>query len=161
MRWHRRRLRATTAGCCPSREQWTALNPAIAVRRSVDPDTPEFHTDRIKLLSVIRNLVKNALKFTATGHVTTRVGHRDGLHRIEVEDTGPGIPPEVLPHIFYGFYRGRSSRPSTGFGLGLFIVKRFVDVLGGTVTVDSAVGGGTRFVVTVPSQPDPAPPASV
>jgi len=137
----------------------TSLNPAVAVHWSIDPGTPAFHTDRIKLLSVIRNLVNNALKFTATGRVTTRVGHRDGRHCIEVEDTGPGIPADLLPHIFDRYYRGRGGRPGSGFGLGLFIVKRFVDILGGTVTVDSAVGAGTRFLVTIPSYRKPAPPA--
>ena len=137
----------------------TALNPAVAVRWGVDADTPPFSTDRIKLLSVVRNLVNNALKFTAAGQITARIGYREGQHRIEVEDTGPGIPPEMLPHIFDRFYHGRGNRPGTGFGLGLFIVKRFVDVLGGTVSVDSTVGRGTRFVVTVPEQSKAPPPA--
>lgn len=137
----------------------TALNPAVAVRWSVDPDTPAFHTDRVKLLSIIRNLVNNSLKFTSTGQVTTHVGHREGHHCIEVADTGPGIPPEALPHIFDRFYRGRGSRPGTGFGLGLFIVKRFVDVLGGSVSVDSTVGRGTRFLVTVPEQSEAPQPS--
>jgi len=115
-------------------------------------DLPPLETDRSKLASIVRNLVNNALKFTDRGSVTVRVAY-DGAaerHRIDVHDTGPGIPPDALPHVFSRFYRVSTATQVPGFGLGLFIVQRFVDMLGGTVTVASDVGKGTCFTVTIP-----------
>ncbi len=116
----------------------------------VDPHTPPLLTDTAKLTSIVRNLVSNAIKFTARGSVRIHISYDPAAaaHRIEVTDTGHGIPPDVLPHIFQRFYHGTQS--GAGFGFGLFIVKRFTELLGGTIHVESEVGRGTRFVVTVP-----------
>ena len=83
------------------------------------------------------------------------------MYRIEVEDTGPGIAPEALPQLFDRFYRVAETQRVDGFGLGLFIVKRFTDLLQGSITVDSEVGRGTRVVVTIPrvSAPSQSPTA--
>jgi signal transduction histidine kinase len=133
---------------------------AVAVEWSVAPQTPALHTDRRKLTSVVRNLVGNALKFTAAGTVQIRIAYRSdtAAHLIEVEDTGSGIASEDLPHIFRRFRQGRSTRRGQGFGLGLFIVERLTRMLGGSVTVDSAPGRGARFVVTLPLREKDAPP---
>jgi signal transduction histidine kinase len=120
----------------------------------VDPQTPLLRTDRTKLASVVRNLVNNALKFTASGSVSVRAGTdpNSGWHCVEVEDTGPGISPDAVPHVFDRFYRANAARRTSGFGLGLFIVKRLTELLGGAVTVRSQIGHGTCFTVTLPSQ---------
>jgi signal transduction histidine kinase len=129
----------------------------VALDWRIDPQTPPLRTDRTKLASVVRNLVNNALKFTTSGSVVVRIGTdpATGAHRIEVEDTGPGIAPEAVPHVFDRFYRARGTQSIRGFGLGLFIVRRFAELLGGTVTVTSQLDRGTCFTVTIPR---PAPP---
>lgn len=132
----------------------TQQTAQVTVAWQVDPQTPLLRTDRTKLASVVRNLVNNALKFTASGSVSVRAGTdpSTGWHRIDVEDTGPGIAPEALPHVFDRFYRARDVQHTTGFGLGLFIVKRLTELLGGAVTVTSQVGRGTCFTVTIPRE---------
>jgi signal transduction histidine kinase len=121
----------------------------------VAPGTPDLQTDHRKLVSVLRNLIGNALKYAAGATVTVRVGFdaERGAHRIEVGDDGPGIPEHALPRLFDRFYRVDDSRDGNGFGLGLFIVKRMMDVVGGEVSVQSTVGRGTRFFLTVPRLP--------
>jgi signal transduction histidine kinase len=125
---------------------------AVELGWQIEPTASRLCTDRQKLTSIVRNLVSNALKFTRRGSVTVRIGYRNdsAAHVLEVADTGTGIPPEVLPHIFERFYRGSWSDKVGGFGFGLFIVKRFTDLLGGKIEVTSALDHGTRFVVTIP-----------
>lgn len=127
-------------------------NGAVRLEWIVDPGTPPLRTDRSKVVSVVRNLVSNSLKFTSAGSVTIRIGFdaAAGAHRIEVVDTGPGIPPDALPYVFERFYRVSDQRRTPGFGLGLFIVKRFTAMLNGTVTARSEPGQGTTFSVTLP-----------
>lgn len=127
-------------------------NEEVSLLWETDPHTPPLHTDRDKLTSVLRNLVNNALKFTYVGSVRVQIGYDrgSGMHRIEVADTGRGIPPEALPHIFKRFYRGADAEAVGGFGFGLFIVRTFVDLLGGTISVTSELGRGSSFVVRVP-----------
>jgi signal transduction histidine kinase len=126
------------------------LHRPIVPDWELDAHTPPLLTDSAKVPSIVRNLVRNAVKFTARGNVRIHVSydHASATHRIEVADTGPGIPPDVLPYIFQRFYRG--SQSGAGSGFGLFIVKRFTELLGGTIGVESELGHGTRFVVTVP-----------
>jgi len=121
------------------------------------PDHPvRIRHDPQRIGQVVGNLVANAVKFTPRGgSVTVDVtGTPDGA-RIEVADTGVGIDATELPHIFERFYRGSqaSEARSSGSGLGLAIVRSIVDMHGGTVEVDSRVGSGSRFVVTLPSDP--------
>ncbi len=110
--------------------------------------------DRDRLKQVILNLVANAINYTPVGgEVRLSLSKDDGRACLKVEDTGPGIPPEYLPHIFDRFYRGDPSRKRTedsGFGLGLSIAKWIVDRHGGQIEVESQVGKGTRFTVWLP-----------
>jgi signal transduction histidine kinase len=99
------------------------------------------------------NLVQNALTHTTSGGSVT-VTVTDGPQTVlAVSDTGSGIPPEELPHIFDRFYRVEPSRDRNhgGAGLGLEITKRIVEAHGGRLTVESAVGRGTTFRIVLPS----------
>jgi signal transduction histidine kinase len=127
----------------------------VTQRWEVTPGTPPLQTDRSKVASILRNLVNNAIKFTPHGTVAVRIDfdRGSGMHRIQVEDTGTGIPAGALDHIFDRFYRAREVARVSGFGFGLFIVKRFADILGGHIGVQSEVGHGTRFTVTLPRLP--------
>ena len=113
--------------------------------------------DAQRMGQVVSNLVGNALKFTPRGaSVHVRVLSRENSGLIEVADTGVGIDPSELPRIFDRFYRGSRANEArgSGSGLGLAIVKSIVDMHGGRVTVESLVGEGTTFSVTVPDEPE-------
>ena len=102
------------------------------------------------------NLLDNALRYTATGgSITIRLGQEGDRARIEVHDTGAGIAPEHLPHIFERFYRVDQARDrdSGGAGLGLAIVKEIAQAHGGSVCVESALGKGSIFTLTLPIAP--------
>jgi anti-sigma regulatory factor (Ser/Thr protein kinase) len=104
----------------------------------------------------VGNLVGNAVKFTPRGGaVRVAVEATPDGARIDVRDTGVGIEPSELPHIFERFYRGSRANEArgSGSGLGLAIVKSIVDMHGGTVTVESAADGGSRFTVYLPRDP--------
>lgn len=104
-----------------------------------------------RLARVIQNLVQNAIRHTpAGGSVTIRAGLDDDAISLVVEDDGEGIAPEALEQVFEPFWRGDSARSSKGSGLGLTLVKRIVEGLGGEVTVSSAPMGGARFAVSLP-----------
>ncbi len=122
------------------------------------PDRPlRIRHDPPRIGQVVTNLVGNALKFTQRGgsvRVTAR-SEADGGARIEVIDSGVGIPAAEMPLIFDRFYRGTAMNEArgTGSGLGLSIVKSILDMHHGTIAVESRVGHGTRFVVTLPRDP--------
>jgi len=100
------------------------------------------------------NLLDNALRYTPKGGtVTVRLDSAGDAVTIAVKDTGPGIAPEHLPHLFERFYRVESARDreSGGVGLGLAIVKEIAEGHGGTVRVESEVGKGSVFTVTLPA----------
>ena len=117
------------------------------------PDLPSARADRRALEQVLTNLVDNATKYCTEGATVTVRATRDGsMLRIAVTDTGPGIEERHLPRLFERFYRvdaGRS-RELGGTGLGLSIVKHLVDAMGGVVSVESTVGVGSTFTVSLP-----------
>jgi heavy metal sensor kinase len=109
--------------------------------------------DRARLKQVVVNLLDNALKYTyVDGKVCVEVSTVDGRARLNVEDTGIGIPAEALPHVFERFYRvdKARSRQMGGAGLGLAIVKSIVTAHGGQITVESNEGRGSSFRVELP-----------
>jgi signal transduction histidine kinase len=123
----------------------------VELRMTTSGALPPLVTDRGKLKTILRNLLHNALKFTARGCVTVeaRPGQA-GETSFVVRDTGAGIPADAMPYVFEMF-RQVPGTGGGGVGLGLHIVRRLVDALGGRVEVASTVGVGTTFVVTVPS----------
>lgn len=118
--------------------------------------------DRVQIGRMISNLLTNALKYTPSGGVVTaRVLRVDECVVFEVEDTGVGIEPEFLPHIFDRFYRvPGSSKEKQGLGLGLSFVAWIVKAHDGTLDVDSRKGIGTRFRITFPAAAVPEASAS-
>jgi signal transduction histidine kinase len=109
-------------------------------------------SDPLKLKMIVRNLVTNALKFTERGSVTTTATSLGGGVELQVVDTGIGIAADKLATIFEPFTQahGLQSRRKGGAGLGLHLVRRLVDVLDGTIAVQSEVGRGTTFRVWIP-----------
>ena len=139
-------------------------NDEVAARRGVTvtmdlPDRPvRIRHDPPRIGQVVANLVANAVKFTPRGgtvHVEVQPT-LDGA-RIDVSDTGVGIEPQELPHIFERFYRGSRANEArgSGSGLGLAIVRSIVDMHGGTVSVESGPGLGSRFSVLFQRDPRP------
>ncbi|WP_433926628.1 AAA family ATPase [Sorangium cellulosum] len=112
--------------------------------------------DRFRLEQVIENLLDNAFKFGAGEPVSIAVSRRNGMAQLTVEDRGIGIPPARLACVFERFERAVSTRNYGGFGLGLYIVRRIVEALGGAVRVDSTLGAGSRFTVDLPCAGPPA-----
>lgn len=114
-----------------------------------------FRTDPPKLKAVLRNLVNNAVKFTDEGSITVDAHIRDGGIEISVIDTGIGIAPEDIPVIFEPFRQLENplTRRHGGTGLGLYVVKRVLDLLGGTIEVESEVGKGSSFKVLISQDP--------
>ena len=128
-----------------------ARERGLSVRIDVEPGVPRYITaDRGKLRQVMINLLGNAIKFTERGGVTVRVrarGEPDQSVRLffEVEDTGVGIAPGEVQTLFEPFARSRSAEGKEGAGLGLSICRRFVSLMGGTISVQSEPGNGSRF----------------
>lgn len=116
-------------------------------------DLPMIRTDASKLKHILTNLINNAIKFTEQGTVAVSIRPRSGgLLELRVADTGPGIPAELVPYVFDKFRQvdSATTRSHSGAGLGLFIVKKFVGLLGGTIEVTSRVGEGSVFTVNLP-----------
>lgn len=108
--------------------------------------------DRDRLRQAIANLVDNAIKYTPRGgrvEVKAAADHRAAM--ISVSDTGAGIVDQDLPRIFDRLYRGDQSRATRGLGLGLSLVRAYVEAQGGTVTVRSTPGEGSTFTITLPT----------
>lgn len=131
----------------------------IEFTRTIDVEHTKVLCDATKLREIFLNILSNAFKYTpAGGKVTMRLkeipSDRPGyaIYRTEIEDTGIGMSEEFLPHIFDEFERERTSTDShvIGTGLGMAIVKKLVDFMDGTITVESKIGKGTKFTVTLP-----------
>lgn len=121
----------------------------------VAPDLPRLRTDPAKLRLILRNLVGNAVKFTERGEVRVTARSCGEGVEIAVADTGPGIPADRLDEIFEQFRQAGApaahGRP--GLGLGLYIVRRMLEALGGKVEVQSELGRGSEFRVWLPASP--------
>jgi signal transduction histidine kinase len=121
----------------------------LSIQESDNPISLWCDVSRLEL--VLSNLLDNAIKFTPPGgEVEIGFAQPENATRIWVQDTGIGIDPEDLPHIFERFYRGHRQTKS-GSGLGLAIAKSYVEALGGSIQVESTIGEGTRFYLEFPN----------
>ena len=113
----------------------------------------EAHTDEARLHQMLINLTSNAIKFTEKGRVDVVAKREDDWLVVSVSDTGRGIPEDELPTIFdeYRQVKGSDSAVQKGTGLGLSITKKFAELLGGTIGVESQVGKGSTFTVKMPT----------
>lgn len=127
----------------------------IELTGSVEPDVDAIEMASDKISRVLHNLVDNALRHTpAGGAIRVSAMKQNGSAHVTVKDTGVGISPDDLPHIFDRFYRGEKSRSRAGggAGLGLDLARRFVEAHGGTMWVESASGEGTKMHFTLPRE---------
>jgi signal transduction histidine kinase len=120
------------------------------------PDLPLLQADRGKLNLILQHVIDNAIKFTEHGYVRVSARYLAGrkVMEFEVSDTGIGIAPDDLPKIFEKFRRIDSSESEiySGVGLGLYIVKKFVHLLGGIIDVESKVGQGSTVTIRIPAR---------
>jgi signal transduction histidine kinase/CheY-like chemotaxis protein len=134
------------------------VRPLVKSRRlrlvkEIAPDLPPLSTDHEKLRQILMNLLSNAVKFTEEGTVTVSAEQRGETLVLAVSDTGIGIPEDALERIFAAFQQvdNSTTRRYGGTGLGLSITRHLARLLGGTVTVESTVGVGSTFIVTLPT----------
>jgi signal transduction histidine kinase len=121
-----------------------AIDVATAADAVVDPD---------QLTQALDNLLRNAIEASPDGaRVEVRAGSSASTHLIDVEDHGPGIPPDLLPKIFDLYFTTKAD----GTGVGLAVTHQIVEAHGGTIEVDSVVGRGTRMIVTLPATQEEA-----
>jgi signal transduction histidine kinase len=129
-------------------------NNGLKVNWDYPTDLGSITIDGDKLKHILQNLINNAIKFTDKGLVTISARYFPGMSAAEfaVADTGIGIPEEMLPSIFEMFRQLDSSETRThgGVGIGLYIVKKYTEMLGGKIQVESKVGKGSIFTVTIP-----------
>jgi two-component system, OmpR family, sensor kinase len=109
--------------------------------------------DGMALELMLRNLLENACKFTDQGEVSVRVRQEENVVALIVEDTGQGIPPEALPHLFERFYQADVRHRRMGSGLGLALVKSIAAWHGGSVEASNREAGGARLIVRLPLEP--------
>ena len=137
--------------------------PALVTRHRFLADVAEepvwVYGDRVRLSQAITNLLDNSAKYTGEGGQIRLTAGRDGEHvLIRVRDTGVGIPPEAIPHVFEMFWQVKREKPVAGMGIGLPLVKRLVEMHGGTVEVRSdGPGQGAEFTIRLPVAPGAAP----
>jgi two-component system, OmpR family, sensor histidine kinase VicK len=132
----------------------------VAVDLDLEPDLTA-EGDSVLLRQVLIGLLTNAFKNTPSGGtVSVRACRADGGVRIEVADSGKGIAPEDIDRIFDRFYRGSGSLEQEGFGLGLAIAKRMVDVMGGEIGVESELGAGSTFWIRLRTAKPAATPVA-
>ena len=143
-------LETAVAGLMPA-----ATAKSLAVRSEVPATLPAIQGDAKRLHQVLNNVLSNAVKFTdAGGTIDLRCTTHDGWLSIEIQDSGIGIPPEFLPHVFDRFRQAdsRFTRAHSGLGLGLAIAKHLVELHGGRIHADSpGPGTGTLISIRLPS----------
>ena len=137
--------------------EFNAKSKGLTLKLSIDKKLPTFiQSDELRLRQILNNLLSNAIKFTEKGHVSLNVKHfikEDApFIEFEVKDSGIGIPPEKLPHVFDKFYQVSDEIEIKygGSGLGLTIVKEIIERMNGVIDVNSKIGYGTTFTVRIP-----------
>jgi PAS domain S-box-containing protein len=129
----------------------------VEFKSDLDPRLPIVTGDRDRLVQVVSNLVNNAVKYSPEGGLVTLSSRAEGGYAlVTVADTGLGIPPDEIGHVFERFRRVHSGAAQSiaGTGLGLTIVKQIVEMHGGKIWIESAVGHGSAFHFTIPLAPE-------
>jgi signal transduction histidine kinase len=129
-----------------------AAEKKLALKVTAAADLPRARGDARRITQVLLNLVGNAIKFTEAGEVQVEVTAADGAFLVSVADTGPGIAEGDQEKIFEEFQQadGSSTREKGGTGLGLSIARRIIGLHGGRIWVESTLGQGSTFRVTLP-----------
>lgn len=123
----------------------------LRISAQISPNVEEVYGDPLRLKQIILNLLSNAIKYSPeNGVVKVQVRDVNSHVHIAVRDSGPGIEPEKLKHLFDPYYQAAHSDQSIGTGLGLAITKHLVELHGGEIQAESVVGSGTMFVVKIP-----------
>jgi signal transduction histidine kinase len=132
-----------------------AARKGIELARDVDASIRTIRADERKVKQVLLNLLSNALKFTPDGgRIAVRVAKRDGMIEVAVSDTGIGIAKEDQQAVFDEFRQvGSAAKRVEGTGLGLALVRKFVELHGGSIRVESEPGAGSTFTFTIPATP--------
>lgn len=128
-------------------------NQQLSLEILLPPNLPLLMIDSARVTQILNNLMSNAIKYTPTkGQIALKVRPIGNMVQVTVQDTGIGIPPEYLPTIFDKFVRVRSADNDQikGTGIGLAIVRRLVEVHGGSIHVESTLGQGASFIFTLP-----------
>ena len=123
------------------------------VETDIPEGLPKMHTDPQRLMQILTNLLSNANKYTPEGgRIEIRASREGGMVRVTVQDHGIGMTEEEQSRLFTQFFRGESTtvRDQPGWGLGLHVTKRLVEVLGGSIGAKSAPGKGSTFWFTQP-----------
>jgi signal transduction histidine kinase len=133
-----------------------ATSKGLKLTTAVQDGMPLAHGDARRVAQVLLNLVGNAIKFTDAGEVELRAASAGGQFTLTVRDTGPGIADAEQDRIFGEFQQidNSNTRQKGGTGLGLAISKRMVEMQGGTISVESALGQGSTFRVVLPVHVD-------
>jgi signal transduction histidine kinase/HAMP domain-containing protein len=126
----------------------------VRLLTEIAPEMPPLRTDRDKLKQSLLNLLSNAAKFTEKGQIKVSAWPENGSLKLVVSDTGIGMTPEALKVIFDEFRQADMSttRKYGGTGLGLALVKKFVELMGGEIAAESEAGRGSKFIVTLPME---------
>jgi signal transduction histidine kinase len=128
-----------------------AREKSVALRVAIRDVVPDVFVDAERIVQVLTNLVGNAMKFTdAGGSITLEAAQQESEVAITVSDTGAGIPPEHLPHVFERYWQARRTARKRGSGLGLAIARGIVEAHGGRIEAWSTLGQGSTFRFTVP-----------
>lgn len=126
-----------------------AKEKGLTLDIKIDYPTLIVKTDEAKLREIVGNLIDNSVKYTKAGGVTVEVEKRNGMGRVIVSDTGVGIAPETISHLFQKFSRADAQKMNLlGTGLGLYLAKTFIEGMGGKIWVESdGPGKGSRFII--------------
>jgi signal transduction histidine kinase/ligand-binding sensor domain-containing protein len=145
------RVETLIRSCCAEVEPLVAEKSDVSLVYEVGDDVDEAKTDEVRVRQMVTNLLSNAIKFTDQGEVAVQVNRETDIIVIAVSDTGAGIPQDSLETIFEEFQQVKGSDTEhKGTGLGLPICKGFAELLGGSISVKSVVGKGSKFTVRVP-----------
>ncbi|MBJ6724735.1 PAS domain-containing sensor histidine kinase [Geomonas sp. Red875] len=143
-------VRAIIEGACQDGAREATVHGSTFTA-TIAPDLPNMELDGKQIGRVFANLIGNAVKFTPRrGSISVEAAVRDASLQVVVTDTGIGIPAEELPKVFNKYFRSSAAQGFKGTGLGLTISKAIVEAHGGTISVESGAGQGSRFTVVLP-----------